>query len=109
MNLIIAKLFYGSFQKKNLAKMTSDEANAIVSTYGLDKAFILDIKARTSKVTSMLSFIQFIKNNRAPLCNFQKISHVTNVKTFVQYIQDSSSFVRAVVMKKVLSTKKSKA
>ncbi|WP_213105356.1 hypothetical protein [Candidatus Protochlamydia amoebophila] len=89
--------------------MTNDEANAIVSTYGLDKAFVLDIKVRTSKITSMLPFIQFIKDNRASLCNFQKINHVTNIKTFAHYIQDSSSFVRAVVIKKVLPTKKSKA
>lgn len=40
MNLITAKLFYGVFQKKNLDKMTNDEANTIVLNYGLDKALL---------------------------------------------------------------------
>ncbi|WP_042279964.1 hypothetical protein [Candidatus Protochlamydia sp. R18] len=99
-NLMTARLFYGVFQKKDLDKMTSEQANSIVSTYGLNEAIVLDRQTQTSKVTSMLPFIQFIKDNRAPLCNFQKISQVTDVKTFAQYIQDPSSFVRVVAMKK---------
>ncbi|WP_148300605.1 hypothetical protein, partial [Candidatus Protochlamydia sp. R18] len=79
--------------------MTSEQANSIVSIYGLNEAIVLDRQTQTSKVTSMLPFIQFIKENRAPLCNFQKISQVTDVKTFAQYIQDPSSFVRVVAMK----------
>ncbi|KIC71029.1 hypothetical protein, partial [Candidatus Protochlamydia amoebophila] len=41
-NLMTARLFYGVFQKKDLDKMTSEQANSIVSTYGLNEAIVLD-------------------------------------------------------------------